>query len=645
MQDLTLAQKARTAIRSFKTIAHALALRGYYMPSEKMGQQLAESLISLSPEIYGTMNDPRITELKGLEYVIDRLPRGIEKCTRIILTEEEQIGDSSFEVIKPLKRRRTCYRISEKEICFAITRGLSEIYDILTHLTFLYIEARKIHARMKNEAGSITIEWTDLERTVKRYQNSAVSLSGTELDQAIWNLSLIIGRPYHQTRQSWEYFESNKRRSNRKDSLFSLIYHLGGTIEAGEQSREEALVIYLTPSLMSIIGHQRYGQQWAEDIKMTLTALGLQDRPLHIISANLHSTVNILYGYAFKANDDDAQELGLYDFILKIRGQGEQIRFYARDHGLHEVPDQSGSHIDCQIIDMDQLAKMPLHPDLAVDLGDGAGRPVLLVMDYAFGAQAFEVMDCLLHPYSGETLERPMPVASISIMGKAGILTGGKGDIMLATAHVIEGTSDNYIFENDLRPEDFDKDIDIYVGPMITVLGTSLQNREMLRRFQSSWNTVGLEMEGGHYQRAISAAIIKGHLPKEVKLRYAYYASDNPLVSGQTLAAGEMGDEGVRPTYMVTKVILEKIFAPETSGGEIDPAHRDGAEPMAHERRGEDGKEEKFVGGSPVGNNPGGGGHTGDGPGGPGRGCGDPGPPGADHPAAAGPDRGPAAGH
>jgi hypothetical protein len=48
-----------------------------------------------------------------------------------------------------------------------------------------------------------------------------------------------------------------------------------------------------------------------------------------------------------------------------------------------------------------------------------------------------------------------------------------------------------------------------------------------------------------------------------VKVRYAYYASDNPLHSGQTLAAGAMGKEGIKPTYMITKVILEKIF--ETS--------------------------------------------------------------------------------
>ncbi|WP_373501778.1 hypothetical protein [Desulfococcus sp.] len=636
MQDLTRAQKARMAIRSFKTIAHALALRGFYMPSEKLGQQLAECLLNLGPEIYGTMNDPRITELKGLEYVIDRLPRGIEKCTRIILTEEEQIGESSFEIIEPLKRRRTCYRISEKEICFAVTRGLSEIYDILTHLTFLYIEARKLHARMADEAGNITIEWNDLEKNVQRFHHSGLTLSGRDLDQAIWNLSIILGRSYNETRQSYEHFEKNKRHSNRNDSFFSLIYHLGNTVAMGEKSREDALVIYLTPSLMSIIGHQRYGHKWSLDIKARLMELGLQDRPLHVISANLHSTVNLLYGYAFKERDEDVKGLSLYDFIVRIREQSDQIRLYARDHGMNELPDQSGSHIDCQIIDTARLQGVPFHPKLAIDPGGGPEKPVLLVMDYAFGAQAFEVMDCLLNPYSEEDQERPIQIASISVMGKAGILPGKKGDIMLATAHVIEGTSDNYIFHNDLVPEDFDGDIDIYVGPMITVLGTSLQNRDMLSRFQSSWNTVGLEMEGGHYQRAINAAIIKGHISGDVRVRYAYYASDNPLVSGQTLAAGDMGHEGVRPTYMVTKVILEKIFG-TASGGK---SNESGLQTIL--QKGGIDEEEGVSGHHPFSNDPCGGDTAGAGPGG---GCRNPGSPGAAHPAAAGPDRGPAEGN
>ncbi len=560
MQDLTRAQKARVAIRSFKTIAYALALRGFYRPSGKMGQTLADCLITLSPEIYGSMNDPRVVELNGLEYVIDRLPRGIEECTRIILTEEEQFEESTFEKIVPLKRRRNCYRISETEICFVITRGLSEIYDILTHITFLNLEAQKIQNRMTDEADIKTNEWRDLEKSMGRID----SFSPREVEQVIWDVSLIVGRSYHETRKAFESFEKNKQEKKSNNGLFSLIYQLGKRVEQEQKSRENLLTVHLTPSLMNIIAHQRYGEQWANDIKKKLIALNLLDRPLHIISANLHSVMNLVYGHAARhacgiqaagTNED------LYLSVQCLSDQRADILTFAGKHGFYELPDQSGTHIDCQIIDTALLRNVMFHPDLKLNVAAVADeKPVILVMDYAFGAQAFEVMDRLLEPFNKDH-EGPMNIQSISVMGKAGILPGEKGDIMLATAHVIEGTSDNYIFDNDLAGEDFDPDINVYIGPMVTVIGTSLQNRDMLKKFQYSWKTVGLEMEGGHYQRAISAAIIKGHISKDVKVRYAYYASDNPLASGQTLAAGEMGAEGIRPTYMVTKVILEKIFS------------------------------------------------------------------------------------
>ena len=566
MQNLTRAQKARVAIRSFKAIAYTLALRGFYRPSGKMGQTLADCLIALSPEIYGSMNDPRVVELRGLEYVIDRLPRGIEECTRIILTEEEQFEDSPFEKIIPLKRRRSCYRISENEFCFVITRGISEIYDILTHICFLNLEAKKIHSRMSDELGRIPNEWKDLEKIIPRLD----SVGKKEVEEAIWDLSLVVGRTYHETKDVYESFEKNRRENNSNNGLFNLIYRLGKRVEAETQDFENYLIVHLTPSLMNIIAHQRYGEKWAQDIKRKLVELKLQDRPLHIISANLHSVSNLIYGHAATAScgpQKGASGDELYNFVQCLRSQRNDILKFAAAHGFHELPDRSGTHIDCQIIDTASLNGMTFHPDMKISLpASETETPVILVMDYAFGAQAFEVMDQLLEPFSREPYV-PMNVRSISVMGKAGILTGKKGEIMLATAHVIEGTSDNYIFENDLDKKDFDPDINVYTGPMITVLGTSLQNRDLLERIQSTWNIVGLEMEGGHYQRAISAARIKGHIPEAVKVRYAYYASDNPLVSGQTLAAGEMGLEGIRPTYMVTKVILEKIFAQEQGNG------------------------------------------------------------------------------
>ena len=124
-------------------------------------------------------------------------------------------------------------------------------------------------------------------------------------------------------------------------------------------------------------------------------------------------------------------------------------------------------------------------------------------------AMLYEAMDELLEPLFVEDKAVKFNFRSISVMGKAGILPGKKGDIMLATAHVFEGTSDNYRIDNDLSPADFSDMEKVFVGPMVTVLGTSLQNRDMLEKFQSDWKVIGLEMEGGHFQRAISAAIIK----------------------------------------------------------------------------------------------------------------------------------------
>jgi hypothetical protein len=281
----------------------------------------------------------------------------------------------------------------------------------------------------------------------------------------------------------------------------------------------------------------------------------------------MHSVSDILYGFgALQAKCSTAESKDLYKFIQRIRDNRQDVLEYARQHGLYEIKDSSGTNIDCQLIDTAKIGNVAFHRE--VDFGsmtDNNPSPVILVMDYAFGTQAFEVMDRLLNPFSEDENHRTlMNLESVSIMGKAGILTGDKGDIMLATAHVIEGSSDNYIFDTDLKRDDFDDDIDVYIGPMITVVGTSLQNKDILEKFQTGWKTVGLEMEGGHYQRAISAGLVKGHISKDVKVRYAYYASDNPLKSGQTLAAGPMGDEGIRPTYMITKVILEKILK---SGG------------------------------------------------------------------------------
>jgi len=562
MQDFTKSQKGRLAIKAFRTIADAAALRGSYKPSTLSGQKMEEALKEISPEIYGSLNDPRSIEINGLKYILDRLPRGIETCTRIILTAKDEFNQTTFEKIEPPKRRRTSYRIDKDEICFIITRGWSEMYDILTHLTFLNIEAKKIYNRIKPQNKEISIEWERLEETIKTHND----IKGKTLDRALWNLSILLGTPYHETRKAYDDLEEMKQKYKSNAGLFKVIYKLGKRVEKELSSKENEMVVYFTPSFQNMIGHHRYSRNWAQGIKEKLREKEITNRPLHIISANMHSVVNLLYGYsALQRSTKKSKKEGLYDFILSVKEKTDEIKKYALKYGLTEMPDRSESHIDCQIIDTSKMKNLSFHPDLHIDTSVFKNKiPIILVIDYAFGFQAFDAMDELLNPDLEDAPTQMQNVESISIMGKAGTLPGKKGDIMLATAHVLEGQTHNYIVHNDLEPEDFNTlghELDIYSGPMVTVLGTSLQNHDVLKRFKnSSWNAVGLEMEGGHYQRAINAAIIRGHISKNVKIRYAYYASDNPLTSGETLASGSMGNEGILPTYMITKVIIEKIL-------------------------------------------------------------------------------------
>jgi hypothetical protein len=559
MDDADRAHQGRIAIRTFQIIAHALLLRGHYSMAGQSGQALEAALRTLSPEIYGSMNDPKRIELKGLEYIMDRLPRGIEQCNRFVMTVKGDLDGTSFEKLRPPKRRRISFRVSDNEMGFVISTGMSEIYDILTHLTFLYIEAKHIHGKTRDEDGKPIREWLRFEKDVHRERE----LREKDLEQAIWNLSILLGRTYHETKDTYDYFDKAKDELESNNGLFQIIYRLRNLIEK-EIQENDRLVVYFRPSLIDQIVHQLYGKKWAAAVKNELSVLGLQDRPLHIISANLHSALNLIYGYAaVKDKKEKKSGKDLYTFIQHISDKEEQVKTFASKHGFYEMVDESGAQTNCQIIDTSKLKSIDSHPEVKLKSGGvRKQKDVLLVMDYAFGYQAFELMDELLKPWDTNGSTKTLKVQSISIMGKAGILPGKKGDIMLATAHVLEGQAHNYIVNNDLTREDFDNGTDIYVGPIITVLGTSLQNRDILEKFQTTtWRAVGLEMEGGHYQRAINAAIIRGHIPKDVKVRYAYYASDNPLKSGQTLAAGPMGLEGIRPTYMITKGIIQKILS------------------------------------------------------------------------------------
>ena len=552
LRKRTRARESSNAIeRLYITMRHLLN-RGFYKPYGVSGNTLKQGLLTLRPEIYGDIASDK-TELKGLKYVIDRLPAGIEECRVINMTGDEGYRLSEFKPIIPPKRRRNCYRIDKDQMNVELTRGRSDVYDILTHLTFLFIESHKIRQKaVVNEKGEPGREWQALEKVVLNKQK----LNKMETERIIAYLSTLLGRTFEETKEAYNDFAEAKH-PNR---FFHLIYWLG-KLAMDEAHFGKKREVKFSPSLRENLGHHINGEIWATKIKGILHKEKLLQRPIHIISANMHSVMNVLF--ARKALSMDKDEFDIYKELSKDKNKKlrDKVEKKAAANGMIYIKDHSGANIDVQIFDTSKINPA----DVSLKLPDEkpGNMPVLIVMDYAFGEQAFEVMDELLKPYEENQQKEHLNVQSISIMGKAGILTGNKGDIMIPDVHMFEGTADNYPFDNELKPEDFEaEDLNVYKGTMVTVLGTSLQNKDILSFFKNStWRAVGLEMEGAHYQKAIqSASRIRGNISPEVKVRYAYYASDNPLQTGSTLASGPLGIKGVKPTYIITKKILNQIF-------------------------------------------------------------------------------------
>lgn len=554
VQQATRAQESTNAIeRLYITMRHLLN-RGFYKPSGVSGNALRTALLSLRPEIYGSVAEDK-AELNGLIYVLERLPEGIEECRYINLTSDEGFSKSHLTAIIPPKRRRNCYRIDEEQMNIEITRGRSDIYDILTHLTFLFIESGKICSRVLVDGTETIRDWDKLSEFINNQEKDEA-----EREIAMIHTANILGRTFEEVVEIQEKLGTKEN----PDRFLDVVYWLG-KLAIEEETTGLKRTITFSPLLREGLGHHIHGERWAHMIKKTLSKNNLMDRPIHIISANMHSVMNSLF--AQKTLAKDLPEHGALDIYEALSSsENKELRYkvqkIAEKNGMIFIDDQSGANIDVQIFDTAKFGAETCCYDFPEGIKE-VEKPVIFVMDYAFGEQAYETIDELLKPLDLKDQKQFMNVDSISIMGKAGILEGGKGDLMIPTAHIFEGTADNYPFDNELCAEDFEgHGLLVLEGAMVTVLGTSLQNKDILKFFhESTWNVIGLEMEGVHYQKAIqSASKVRKSINKDVKVRYAYYASDNPLETGSTLASGGLGTTGVKPTYLITDRILKQIF-------------------------------------------------------------------------------------
>ena len=226
--------------------------------------------------------------------------------------------------------------------------------EILTHLTFIFIESHKIKDRvlLDDIEVEVTRDWEKLEEAV--LQNKKMTLKEKEI--AISHAANVLGRSFSEVLDIYEDFATKEK----PDRFLHVIYWLG-KLAIEEIINNSKRTITFSPILRERLGHHIHGEIWANNIKQTLKANNLLERPIHIISANMHSVMNSIFATnVLKTKFKDKSDFFIYEELSKsgandIRNKVEEV---ALKQGMISLPDDaSGTNIDVQLFDTAKIVR------------------------------------------------------------------------------------------------------------------------------------------------------------------------------------------------------------------------------------------------------------------------------------------------
>lgn len=523
------------AIHDFEILVRHGALQGSFLIDDFM-----TAYRQIQPSLHRYCNIEDMLDIDALLYVLARLPEGIHRVREILVQSDlpDKVPHlAGLEEVVVASRRRATFLLGPERMVIVAREGVTELLDLVTLLSAFEVESRKLERLLKG---------TELIEDLRNYEGSDLSVE----NRLLVRLAFELGVTDDQIMALHEVWGENTL--SRVVDLVDQPPHLRVRLH-----RDYCLQSALTRSLT-----------WARRLAREVAGRTSGQRPIHLVSSNTHSTVNLLspfvrrYAAEIEADSEEippevAPANRVY-YRLKKWLAAHPSRREERDRmheecGIFTLTDMDRVGVTAQLIDLSMLP-----PDLCDPrLGRIESDAVIVNFDYAFGDQAGVVGEQLFRELAGHN------VKSFSIMGKAGSLVGARGSLMLPNYLIREGTRDVYDIPlgNWLRREDLLDVVDeVYAeGPVLTVLGTILQNDDLLKSYRDEWKALGLEMEGIPYLRAVHQALKLGLLKPGLRVGIGYYASDAPLVPGESLARS-LSARGLDATYGLNLALLRKIF-------------------------------------------------------------------------------------
>ncbi len=352
--------------------------------------------------------------------------------------------------------------------------------------------------------------------------------------------------------------------------------------------------------------YQRAAQRWWSEVErgyLALSSDGHSRRPVYFVSSNTHALNNLLGGFAQCNRDEivayarahnpeglaehfdraieqgDAGEISNLSYYLLrqfLHSQGDAEREIARvqehdaDGGISTIESPGRIDVSAQLIELSKLDPTRFDPRLDIEGLESLAESnaVIINIDYPLGMAAYHHLSRLAQG-AGD-------IRGVYVMGKAAILNGRVGDIMISTAAFDEHSQNTYLFRNCFTAGD----VQSYVKQgtvldnqkSLTVRGSFLQNRDYMGVFYRDGYTV-LEMEAGPYLSAVYELVSPNRHPKDevvhlsnrlpFELGILHYASDTPYSRRQSLLSKSLSYFGMESTYACAIAITRRILETE----------------------------------------------------------------------------------
>jgi CRP-like cAMP-binding protein len=544
-------------------------------------QEMIPAYLKLEPAIHAGARDLSILDIESWSYAVNRLPAHINEIFAFLVSTRMHDVERYGLALPTAMRRRTSRLLMPGKAFVLLRPGQSDLIDFVSCMCLHVVECKKLREAMK-----------PLSRSLQVIDSGLRSLSdvGSDRNEITCKVLEVVcsALSAHDVKSLMHMWPSNLLEQLRYLCLHHgdyVIYADTKTVESSSENPSELWERRLVSAAQSICG----------------CALDAASIVVDILSSNVKSAWNCLSPY-LRENRDLIEAWANTSCVLIDDNLSPEDRFYAiseryfaafpgkleerreRDErsGIVELEEKEFTGITVQLFNITKL----IENDSNIALVDSSlhhvlrhrlhGRVHLLVnVDFAFGEQAQHVLRSMLISFG-------KAIRSVNVMGKAGGLVGARGDILFPT-HFVREKSElpdyRYLDNGDvdlvklhhlsLRP--------IHVGPMVTIPGTLMQNRRLLRFYSTIWSAIGIEMEGTYFEDALTQARLMGIIDSDSRSRYVYYVSDTPLKgSSSSLSLNMTLGEEVTPQYAVTRLLLELMLlvppAPSPSALSLSPS-------------------------------------------------------------------------